>query len=1561
MKRYDIAIIGMGGVFPGSKNVEEYWKNVLSGRTFIKDMPKKYWRWENYYSEDTSVIDKSYTKKGSFIDDFEFPFSKYKFPPNTMKGVDPAQLVALESAREALEDAGIKPHSPALDEAVTILGVSGVDDYAHACAFLRRHNYFDKLRKQLRENGVSENEINELSKQFDEEILKRHSVKMSLLAVGVIPSALSNRVAQVFGAKGYNMTVDAACASSFGALETACHALMAGDARVAITGGVDLGVNPAIYIGFCRVDGISFSGISNPFDYKADGLVIGEGGGVIILKKLEDALADGDRIHAVIRGMGSSSDGAGQAIYSPSVEGRARAFRMALKRADLASHDVQFVEAHATSTVVGDANEYEAIAAAYSDGRKVDNPLYLGSVKYQIGHLKAAAGVAGLIKTIKGMENGIVPHMPLFEKLTPNVKNPVEAFVIPTKPVKWEPNSTGKKIAAVTSSGFGGCNYHVIIEQGENYVPVNKRKKINRDIAVVGVTCRVAGADDVNTFWDNVTAGKNVFSNVDPDELNWKFHFNTGPKDENIYSTKISKLKPYSLDYLKYKILPKSVSQISPTQFLGLDLAGRLLEGNGYNITEPKNIGVSIGAIHDDYYPDIFDPMITDDYAGAIRNTPAASGIDPKILENSINETKKEVTATTPPITEHTLPGWMGNIVAGRMANKLNLQGPNMVVDSACSSGLSAMVPAIYQLAFGDVDMMISGGLNRQISDVFTAGVCAINAVAKDEARPYDEEGAGYVIGDGGVLYLLKRLEDAKRDGNEIIAVIHSINGSSEAETKSMIAPTEKAVRRAITKSLEKTYIDKSRIGVVDTHGSANRASDVIEAISVAEEIGNEKTDIPVSITAIKSHIGHLYGGSGASSMLSVIQTLRTRKVPGIRNLENIRNEIMEHIDKATPVKKTTPLDDKYDAGGVLSLGLGGTNYFAVVSLGANQSGKGEKMIPKTETPKMQMNTERPENGTGIFTGSSPDMKSLSGVIEKCISNGVVSSSDFNENDSVRFALTYKNENDLISKLRSTAKFISSGHDVAPLENQGIFISSDDLKDEKLAFCFPGQGTHYISMGRFLYESNATFRNIIDEVNGLAKNDMNFDLVGHIYGDPENKDIEKNLGTLTGAQTSLFAIEVALAKMLEEKGIIPDVLIGHSFGEISALTFAGVWDIPTAFKVVKARIEAAEFGKQSAPFPLGMMSINCSEEKRDRLLSFAGENLILTNINAPGRYIFAGELELVKRTVELAESFGLEARVLPIGSAFHSKFMEPAKEKYYSLLSKLSCSNPTYKIMSTVTGDYIPETLNSEKIAKHLSLQLTTKLNLPREIEKLNSDGINHFLEVGPGWSMTKMISEILKDKKFKAVPTLHPKIGDSEVFARAIAFLTLSGHTSGQSQKRRISDFITPDMLNFIKTSSPEVFEKLTELHAQFVRGSQPCRGETPFSPSPASPASPASQTSQTSPTSPTSQNSSFDWEARIKQELAKMTGYPLDMLESELDLEADLGIDSIQRAELWVNLSREFSIPEDARPKAPVRTITGLAKAFSEASCRGETPFSPSPASPASQTSQTSPTSPT
>ncbi len=1162
MSRYDIAVIGMGGIFPGANNVNEYWRNIKSGETFFQTMPKRLWHLDNFHSESRNVSEKTYTTTGAFIEGFEFPFLKYKLPPNTMKGVDPAQLVTLEATREALTDAGIEPRSDSLEDAITIIGASGVDLFAHSTTYLRRHAYLKKLLPLLAAGGVSKTDLEALEKEFASELFDRgHTWHSSIAAVGAITSSISNRVAQVFGIKGFNMTVDAACASSFVAMDTACQALMAGDARVAIAGGTDLGTNPAIYVGFSRVEGLSFSGNSCPFDHTADGLIIGEGSGVVILKRLEDALEDGDRIRAVIRAVGSTSDGAGQAIYAPSVDGRAEALRKALRNAETDAADVQFLEAHATSTIVGDANEYDAISKVYAPGRDTSDPLRLGSVKAQIGHLKAAAGVAGFIKTVLGMENEMLPHMPRFTKLTPRAEYPSEGLLIPKEAASWPVREDGKRIAAVTSSGFGGVNYHFIVEQGDSYGPVKPRPEVSREMAIVGVTCRLAGADTPEKFWDNILGDYDAFSEIDAESVGWQDHLDVGPENEKITTHKVSRVDDWKLNLLRYKIFPNAVSQIAPTQLLGVDLADRLLTDAGFELSEPKKIGVSVGAMHDDSFPDVFMPMLPDEYADAIKCCETTESMDREVLEESLAKARAEITAESAPVTEHTLPGWMTNVIAGRIANKLNLQGPNFTVDSACSSGLASLMPAVYQLMFGNVDMMITGGLNQQLSDTFTCGVCALGAVADRISKPYDADGKGFLIGEGGLFYLLKRLEDAKRDGDDIFAVLHSVHGSSEADSKTMVAPSEDAVRRSIRNAMARTSIKPEEIGVVDTHGSANLLSDLVEARSLAGELRAEGGEGPVEITAVKSHIGHIYGGSGATSLFSAIQSLKTGTVPGIRNLSNPRPEIEEIKDKARPRFGTEKLPSYVKAGGANSLGLGGANYFAVVSAPKDESApKKDKDIKNpvvtADRPFVRADDAGNRDVFVCVTETHDDFASALGraaqqsPIPQFMSEG--------KRAGAKLAVTFENQDELKGKLTSALKMLQGGHELKPLESQGIFEARVDETPENLAFCFPGQGTHYITMGRHLYEGHRGFRNVLDTVDALAVKSFDFHLLDHIYGDEEDAQIKKNLGTLTGAQIALFAVEVGMATVLDELGIRPDVMVGHSFGGISAMSCVGV-------------------------------------------------------------------------------------------------------------------------------------------------------------------------------------------------------------------------------------------------------------------------------------------------------------------------------------------------------------------------------------------------------------------
>ena len=1572
MSRYDIAIIGMGCNFPRAETVEKYWRNIKSGDSFFTKMPKRLWRLDNFYSKNRVKREKSYTTIGAFIDAFEFPFRKYRLPPNTMKGMDPAQLVSIQATEQALADAGIEPRSEALDDAVTIIGASGVDGFAHTSTFLRRHRFFDHLRPKLERSGAPASLIARLEEEFNQELQERgHTWDPANAAVGNVPSSISNRVAQVFGIRGFNMTVDAACASSMVALDVACQALCAGDTRLAVAGGCDLGTNPGIYVGFSQMEGLSISGHSNPFDHTADGLVIGEGVGVMVLKRLEDALSDGDQVRAVIRGVGASSDGAGQAIYAPSVKGRVKSFKTALDNARTHPSEVQYLEAHATSTIVGDAVEYDAISETYGHDRQGNAPLLIGSVKQQIGHLKAAAGMAGLIKTVLAMENGAFPHMPRFSKLTPEAQNPTANIQVPTRVMRWEPHANGLRVAAVTASGFGGVNYHAILEQGDQYQPPPERKTVPRDIAVVAMVCRLPGADTVDGFWDNVTHERDKFWPVDARKIGWHDHLDAGPENERITTRVIGKLDDWDFNFLKHKIFPKSISQIAATQFLALDLGERLLAQGGLDLASPKSIGVSVGTMHDDYYPTLCSPMFDQEYSDAIRCCPSAPQLDAERLDQALLAAAEQFKSEDPPITEHTLPGWMTNVTAGRMANKLNLHGPNFTVDSACSSGLAALLPAMYQLMFGNVDMMISGGLNRQLSAEFTVGVCTLGAVAEEIPRPFDERGQGFLIGEGGVQYLLKRLSDAQRDGDEIIAVLRSVHGSSEADSKSMVAPSEPAVRRAIRNALARTPVQPQDIRVVDVHGSANPVSDIVEARSLAAELRADGPGPgPVHITAIKSHVGHLYGGSGASSMLSTIMALRSGMAPGIRNLERLRPELQDIDDRAQPRKGSRSINGA-KAGGVNSLGLGGANYFAVLSLPeANAQATSESsQTPEAEIPMPQPNPTGPQpvaeatggHAAGIFLCSADGPQQLLASLRRALQQSPMASViRAGGTGSLRLAASYQDKPELKRRVEAVVRMLDGGHDLSPLESQGVFVA-ERLPGEaprKLAFCFPGQGVHYISMGRHLYDSNAVFRDAVDQVDALAREAFGFDLLAHIYGPEGDPGIEQALGTLVGAQTSLFAIEVGLARMLESMGVAPDVMIGHSFGEISALTAAGVWDLQTAYKVVEERIRAARAINTGGGPALGMMSLICAEAQRDSLLALAGGAVLLTNVNAPGRYVLAGELQAVKRTVEGAQAFGADATLLPIGGAFHSRYMEPAREPFRRALEGLPCSPPRYSILSTVTGEHIDATsVTSSWLAEHLSKQFVTPIDLVRDVGRLHREGVRHFLEVGPRWAMTKMVGGVLEGKQFRAAYCLHPKVGDEETFRRAKAFLMALGHLDPDGQHeapqqdgrgRAFASLLSPSFLGYLGSSEPAVVALLKEAYLRFEQSGTP---ELPSEPPPAPPApvrpppapvvaaSPAAAPvpPQPEPAAPTPAAPSAApedlsvWIARLRQKLVDITGYPADMLEEQLDLEADLGVDSVQRAEIWTSLLNEHGLDATSRPSGP-RTIANLAQALLE-----------------------------
>jgi len=463
-----VAIIGLGGIFPDALNIETYWKNITNGVYSIKEIPAE--KWVNdidmYFSEDRSLPDKSYSKIAATITGFEFKPLEFKIPPKMAERIDITQQLSLVTAREALADASLLEKNEYNERTAVIVANSMGGEIR---INYNRRIYLPDVLKTIEHTKKFDTITPENWSNIRKEVQATYDQRLLSITEDSMPGELSNviagRIANVFNLRGKNMTCDAACASGLAALNIATKGLLDKEYDVALCGGVDCSLDPNTYVKFSKIGALSGTG-SYPFDARADGFVVGEGAGFLVLKRLSDAVKDGDKIYAVVRGLGSSSDGKGKGITAPNPIGQQLAIERALKQAQIGISDIQLIEAHGTSTIVGDVIEMQVLHKI-SKGIKKDS-IAIGSVKSQIGHLKSASGIASLIKVALALQHKTLPPSVNFETPNPNINWENSPFYVNTKPNKWIKPTTGSRIAGVSAFGFGGTNYHVILEE---YVP----------------------------------------------------------------------------------------------------------------------------------------------------------------------------------------------------------------------------------------------------------------------------------------------------------------------------------------------------------------------------------------------------------------------------------------------------------------------------------------------------------------------------------------------------------------------------------------------------------------------------------------------------------------------------------------------------------------------------------------------------------------------------------------------------------------------------------------------------------------------------------------------------------------------------------------------------------------------------------------------------------------------------------------------------------------------------------------------------------------------------------
>jgi acyl transferase domain-containing protein/NAD(P)-dependent dehydrogenase (short-subunit alcohol dehydrogenase family)/acyl carrier protein len=516
-----LAIVGVGCLFPKAGGPGAYWANVKHGVDGITDVPPTHWDPADYFDADPKRPDMTYARRGGVLDVVDFNPLEFGIAPRDLEATDTSQLLGLVAAKQALNDAGIRfadsgigsgvsgiaekrsatpdtrnPKPVPRERVSVILGVTGTLELVIPLGARLGHPHW---KRALKDAGVPDDQAADVIDRIGDAYVPWQENSFP----GLLGNVVAGRIANKLDLHGTNCVVDAACASSLSAVHLAALELQTGKADVVVTGGADTFNDIFMYMCFSKTPALSPTGNSKPFDANGDGTILGEGLGVVVLKRLADAERDGDTVYAVIKGLGTSSDGKGNAIYAPSAAGQERCLRDAYTRAGIDPRTIELVEAHGTGTKVGDAVEASALKAVF--GTATDPRTAIGSVKSMIGHTKAAAGAASLIKAALALHHKVLPP-------TLKVSAPVEPLAAADSPFyvnlqmrPWLPSADHPRRAAVSAFGFGGSNFHAVLEEhtptktevdwdGRVEILALSGKDIQEVSAVFAATCGSGGS-----------------------------------------------------------------------------------------------------------------------------------------------------------------------------------------------------------------------------------------------------------------------------------------------------------------------------------------------------------------------------------------------------------------------------------------------------------------------------------------------------------------------------------------------------------------------------------------------------------------------------------------------------------------------------------------------------------------------------------------------------------------------------------------------------------------------------------------------------------------------------------------------------------------------------------------------------------------------------------------------------------------------------------------------------------------------------------------------------------
>lgn len=1364
-----IAIVGAGGIFPDAPTPARFWENLVSRRCSAREVPAGRWALSPDAAFDPAkgAADKVYSKKACFVSDFVFDPAGLALDPEWASSLDPAFHLALHAAREAL--AGAKLTASDRSRMGVVLGqlvlpTDGASAWSRELllpAFER-----DALGLTPRQPSSRVNPANRF---------------VAGLPGGVLTKA--------FGLGGGSWTLDAACASSLYALKFAMEELRSGRADAMLAGGMARPQSLYTQMGFSQLRALSPSGVPSPFDAAADGLVVGEGAGLFVLKRLSDAQRDGDRIRGVLLAGGLSND-VGGSLLAPNTVGQLRAMRAAYLESGLSPSQIDFIECHATGTPTGDPIEVASLKALWGERGWTKGQCSLGSVKSNIGHLLTAAGSAGLMKVLLAFENETLPPNANFREANPSAGLPESPFKVQSEAAPWtRRDAKTPRRAALSAFGFGGINAHLLVEEApeRRKAPSKSSPSVRRavpssvPIAIVGMDARFGTLDNLRSYQEAVLGGVEQESSYAED----RWHGIDAPA-----GFKGRFLREAGSDAASFRIPPKEMEEMLPQQLLALQSAASAIADAKLSEEGRDRVGVFLGVA--------FDLAITHyDLRWSLDNSADAWA---KSKRWSLSSAERSSWLSSlrdscgPALTANRVMGGLASVAASRVAREFRLGGPSFTVSAEENSGLKALEAAVRALQRGEVDTALSSAVDISGEARALAGAHALKPFsAGGRPRPFDASADGSTPGEGAATVVLKRLDDALRDGDRIYAVIKGVGAASGGGADAVV-PTTEACVEALRRAYEDAKVDPSTVGLLECHGSGDAKEDRNEASAAVEFFGTAAADLPLALSSSKSVIGHAGAAAGLAGLVKAALSLYQEILPAGPTIVNPIAPLAAASKRFhSPRRAAFWLRNRAEGprrAGVTSLGVDGGCVHAVLE--GLERDTADNLV---EDERRQPLGARAE---ALFAVEAADPVFLLAALDALIdwvaaqdpADGIEALArrwwlkrGSSPEASHACAIVARDWKELLAVARMAVESLRDNPE-RPLPSDRAFLTARPPLGGDLAFVFPGSGNQYLGMTSTLGAQWPEVLRRQDSENGHLRDQMTPARVAPWRLAFEPGWEAKAESELNADYHALIFSSVAhgtvTSDLMRSFGVQPHAVVGYSLGETAGLFATRAW---------KARDEMLRRMKQSSLFTSELAG-PCdaarqfwrlpANEKVDWVLGVVdrpadavnmalkgAERAALLIVNAPVECVVGGYRSAVEKLVE-----GLGCVFLPLQGVSTVHF--PAAklvEKQYRDLHLFPTRPPKgIRYYSGAFGKAYEVT--RESAAESITTQAIRSVNFSALIKTAYEDGVRTFIELGPQGSCTRMIGKILGPLTHNARSVDSRGLDDVSGILKTLAFL---------------------------------------------------------------------------------------------------------------------------------------------------------------------------------------------